>query len=79
MFKVVQLAGSVLLGVASKGWRLLKSPFGQGVAVGAASSSVVESVSGGVSSGIDKGKDFVSSLTVLGLVGLIVFLTVKKK
>lgn len=47
--------------------------------VGAAGSSVAGSVSDTVSNGVDKGKDFISSLTVLGLVGVIVFLTVKRK
>lgn len=79
MWQIIQLSGRVLLNVASKSWKFLKSPFGPGAMVGAAGSSVAGSVSDTVSNGVDKGKDFISSLTVLGLVGVIVFLTVKRK
>lgn len=79
MWQVLQIAGRIALNAGSKLWNVIKSPFGQGAMVGAAGSSVVDSVSGGVSAGVDKGKDFISSLSVLGLVAIVVFLTVKKK
>ena len=78
MWQVLQIAGRIALKAGSKLWNVIKSPWGNGAITGGLVATGAGVAGEKVENAVENGREFVRSLTVLGLVGVVVYLIVKK-
>ena len=78
MLKLIQIAGKIAVKSVSKLWNTIRSPWGNGAITGGLTVAGASKVANVTNEAIDKGKGVINSFIVLGLVGIVSYLIIRK-